>query len=58
MEEGESIMDLIQRITTITNHLMMLRRTLNNVNLVNKILKSLTKEWQPKVTSIKESLKI
>ena len=58
MEEGESIKDLIQRFIAITNHLMFLGRTFNNANLVYKILRYLTKEWQPKVTTIKEFLKI
>ena len=45
MEEGESIKDLIQRFTTITNHLMLFGRSFNNANLVHKLLRSLIKEW-------------
>ena len=37
---------------------MLLGRTFDNANLVHKILRSLTEEWQPKVTVIKESLKM
>ena len=58
MEEGESIKDLIQRFTTITNRLILLGRTFDNANLVHKVLRSLINEWYPKVTIIKKSLKI
>ena len=43
-EEGEFIKDMIQRFTTITNNLMLLGRTSNNVDLVHKILRSLIEE--------------
>ena len=42
-EEGESIKDLLQRFTTLTNQLMLLGRTFDYADLVHKILKSLTK---------------
>ena len=58
MEEEESIKDLIQRFTTITNHLMTLGNTFDNVDLVHRILRSMIKEKQPKVISIKESLEM
>ena len=58
MEEGESIKDFMLRFIAITNQLMLLSRTFDNVDLVHKVLRSLTKEWQPKVTTIKESLEI
>ena len=56
MEEEKFIKDLIERFTTITNHLILLGRTFDKVDLVHKILKSLTKEWQSKVTTINGSL--
>ena len=40
------------------DQLMLLGRTFDNVDLVHKVLRSLTEEWQPKVTTIKESLKM
>ena len=46
------------RMGYYTNHLMLLGKTFDNVDLVHKILRSLTKEWEPKVIIIKESLKI
>ena len=58
MEEGESIKDFVQRFIALTNQLMLLGRTFDNANLVHMVLKSLIKDWQPKVTAIKESLKM
>ena len=58
MEKGESIKDFVQRFTTLINQLMLLGRTFDNANLVHKVLRSLTEDWQPKVTTIKESLKM
>ena len=37
---------------------MLLSRTFDNIDVVHKVLRSLTEEWQPKVTAIKESLKM
>ena len=44
MEKEEFIKDLIKRFTIVTGHLMLLGRTFDNVDLVHKILRSLTKE--------------
>ena len=57
VEEGESIKDFVQRFTTLTNQTL-LGRTFDNADSVYKVLRSLTKEWQPKVTTIKEPLKM
>ena len=48
MEERQLIKDFMQRFTTLTNQIMLLGRTFDNVDLVYKVLRSLTKEWQPK----------
>ena len=58
MDERELIKDFVQRFTSSTNQLMLLGRSFDNANLVHKMLKSLTKEWQHKIIVIKESLKI
>ena len=45
IEEGESIKDFVQRFTTLTNQSMLLSGTFDNADLVNKVLRSLTKYW-------------
>ena len=54
MQPGESILDLQKRFVHLTNHLNALGKTLTNDELNLKILRSLTREWQPKVTAISE----
>ena len=44
MEEGESIKDFVQRFTALTNQLMLLGKTFDNVDLVDKVLRSLMKD--------------
>ena len=58
MNDGESIKDMVQRFTAIINHLSILGRKFDNADLVHKVLRSLTIEWQPKITAIKESMKM
>ena len=58
MEERELIKDFVQRFIALINQLMLLGRTFNNADLVYKVLRSLTKEWQLIVIEIKESLKM
>ena len=58
MQERESIKDFVQRFILITNQLIPISRTFDNANIVHKVLRSLIEEWQPKVTTIKEFLKI
>ena len=57
MEEGESIRDL-QGFPTIVNHLVLLGRSFDNIDMVHKLLMPLMNEWQLKVTTINESLKM
>ncbi|XP_050914784.1 uncharacterized protein LOC127129688 [Lathyrus oleraceus] len=54
MQPGESILDLQKRFVHLTNHLKALGKTLTNDELNLKVLRSLTREWQPKVTAISE----
>ena len=44
-----------KRFTHIVNHLASLGKTFPNEGLINKVLKCLSREWQPKVTTITES---
>ena len=54
MLPGESILDLQKRFVHLTNHLKALGKTLTTEELNLKVLRSLTREWQPKVTAISE----
>ena len=49
---------MIQKFIAIVNHLGILERNFENINLIHKILRSLTIKWKPKITTIKEFLKI
>ena len=55
MNTNESIQDMQKRFTYIINHLASLGKTFPNVDLINKVLRCLSREWQPKVTAITES---
>jgi len=55
MKTRESICDLQKRFTHIVNHLLALGKTFDKEELNIKILKSLNRTWQPKVTAISES---
>lgn len=52
MQPIKSILDLQKRFIHITNHLMALGKNFTNDKLNLKVLKSLTKTWKPKVTTI------
>ncbi|WJX50352.1 hypothetical protein P8452_36670 [Trifolium repens] len=54
MQPEESILNLQKRFVHLTNHLKALGKTLTNDELNLKVLRSLTREWQPKVTAISE----
>lgn len=54
MQPGESILDLQKRFVHLTNHLRALGKIFTNDELNLKVLRSLTREWQPKVTAISE----
>jgi len=55
MKAGESICNAHKRFTHIVNHLLALGKTFDKEELNIKILKSLNRTWQPKVTAISES---
>ena len=55
MNDGETISSMQMRFTHILNKLQNLGKTISNQDCTNKILRCMTKEWQPKVTAIKES---
>ena len=51
----ESISDMFTRFTDIINGLKSLGKVYSNIDLVRKVLRSLPKEWDPKVTAIIEA---
>ena len=51
----ESISSLFTRMTIITNNLDAFGRTYTSVDIVSKILRSLPKTWEAKVTEIREA---
>lgn len=55
MMPGESISSMFTRFTDIVNGLKSLGKPYSNVDLVRKILRSLPKQWEPKVTAIIEA---
>jgi len=54
MEEGESISSMQMRFTHIVNKLQILGNDIPNQDCTYKILRRITRDWQPKVTTIKE----
>ena len=55
MKAEETIYDVQKRFTHIVNHLIALGKVFEKEELNIKILKSLNRAWQPKVTAISES---
>ena len=55
MKNGETISELQTRFTHIVNHLLGLGKTFEDEELKIKNLNCLTRTWEPKVTTIKES---
>ena len=55
MKNGESISELQTRFTHIVNHLLGLGKMAEDEELKIKILNCLTRTWEPKITTIKES---
>ncbi|MGD7428544.1 hypothetical protein, partial [Ralstonia pseudosolanacearum] len=54
MKPGETIVEMHTRFTNIVNPLKNLDKEFTSEELVTKFLRSLTKEWRPKVTAIEE----
>ena len=55
MDPNETISVMFTRFTDITNGLKSLGRMYLNVDLIQKILRSLPDKWDPKVTAIQEA---
>ncbi|CAL9079475.1 unnamed protein product [Musa textilis] len=55
MTPSETIDDMYTRFTDVVNSLKSLGKSFSSFDLVNKILRSLPKEWDPKITAIQES---
>nr|KYP41500.1 Copia protein [Cajanus cajan] len=55
MNQNESIQDMEKIFTHIINHLASLGKVFPNEDLINKVLRCLSREWKPKVTAIAES---
>ena len=55
MKNEETISGLQTRFTHIVNHLLVLGKMFEDDKLNIKILNYLTRTWEPKITTIKES---
>ena len=55
MDVNETITEMFTRFTGIINELNALGRTYTNSNLVRKLLRSLPRTWEAKVTAIQEA---
>ena len=55
MEQNESIACMFTCLTDIINGLKCLEKTYPNSDLVRKVLRSLPRSWEPKVTAIQEA---
>ncbi|KAL5184557.1 hypothetical protein HKD37_17G048251 [Glycine soja] len=55
MNTNENIQSMQKRFTHIVNDLASLGKTFPNEDLINKVLRCLSREWKPKVTAISES---
>lgn len=55
MKNGEDISDMQRRFTHIVNQLNGLGKSISDKQQINKIVRCLTREWQPKITAIAES---
>ena len=52
MQPSETIGDMYTRFTDVVNNLRVLGKSFSNFDLVSKILRSLPKRWDPKITAI------
>ena len=55
MNPGENIQDMQKRFTYLINQLHALGKDYSNEDLINKVLRCLSRDWQPKVTAIGET---
>ncbi|KAF1877014.1 hypothetical protein Lal_00033567 [Lupinus albus] len=58
MLPGDKIQDMQKRFTHLTNHLIALGKDLSTNDLNLKVLRSLNRNWQPKVTAISEKKRL
>ena len=55
IKPSETVVDIYTRFTDVVNGLKALSKKFLDFELVNKILRSLNKSWDPKVTAIQEA---
>ena len=55
MKKDETISDMQTRFTHVVNNLNALGKRIENEQQINKVMRCLTREWQPKITAIAES---
>jgi len=55
MNQNKIIEDMQKRFTHIVNNLASLGKIFPNEHLINKVLRCLSRQWQPKVIAIAES---
>ena len=55
MNQNETIQHMQKRFTHIVNHLASLGKIFPNEDLIIKVLRCLSRQWQPKVTTITKS---
>lgn len=55
MEFGENVESIQMQYINLINILENLGKTLSNQDYSNKVIRSMCKDWQPKVTIIKKS---
>ena len=55
MEPNKTIGDIYTWFTDVINGLKVLGKSFLNLELVNKILRSIPKSWDPRVTAIQEA---
>ena len=55
MKFGESLQDMITRLTTVVNELMFLGNVYTTEEHVNKVLRTVPRSWEIKVTAIREA---
>ena len=55
MNQNETIQDMQKRFTHIVNRLASLGKIFSNEDLINKVLRCLSRQWKPKVIAIAKS---
>ena len=54
MNDNETIVDMITRLTKITNSLLSLGDSIDNDQKVRKVIRALLQSWEVKFTTLKE----